>query len=296
MPGQTLREIRQLLAAAGLKPRHRYGQNFLIDLNLMRKLAEAADVQAGDVILEVGCGTGSLTEILLDRGVRVIGVEIDHGLQRILRERFGEHPDFTLVQADALETKHRVNPLILNLLARREPTPGRFRRLVANLPYQIATPLLMELLYIEPSLERLVCTIQKEVGERLAAQPESQAYGPVSIIMQTLAEVSLLAILPPTAFWPRPKVESVMVAVRPRHPEDVGVTDIPRFVALVAARVPASAQDTAAGAAQLGVGRSYVAAVSGGHQSGGAPRASCSRSLASVSRGGSVVRAFGMMC
>ena len=89
MPGQTLSEIRRLLAEAGLAPQHRFGQHFLIDLNLMRKVVAAADLQPADTVLEVGPGTGSLTEILLDRGARVVAVEIDHGLQGILRRRLG---------------------------------------------------------------------------------------------------------------------------------------------------------------------------------------------------------------
>ena len=223
MPGQTLRQVRELLAGADLAPQHRYGQNFLIDLNLMRKLVGAAELSPGDVVLEVGPGTGSLTELLLDSGARVVAVEIDRGLQGILRARLGAHPRFTLVQGDALAAKSRVNPLLLRLLAERAPAaapgpaPGAYK-LVANLPYQIATPLLIDLLLVQPRFERLVGTIQKEVGERLVAEPRTPAYGPVSIILQTLADIRPLAILPPAAFWPRPEVESVMVLIRPRPP------------------------------------------------------------------------------
>ena len=140
MAGQILSEIRAVLAGAGLAPQHRFGQNFLIDLNLMRKLVDAADLSPADTVLEVGPGTGSLTEILLDRGVRVVAVEIDHGFQAILRERLGTHPRFTLIQADALATKHCVNPLVLKILSEQPPDAGGAYKLVANLPYQIATP------------------------------------------------------------------------------------------------------------------------------------------------------------
>jgi len=245
MAGQTLSEIRGLLAAAGLAPRQRYGQNFLIDLNLMRKLVAAAEVKPHDVVLEVGCGTGSLTEMLLETGARVVGVEIDRGLQAILRERLGAHPRFTLIQGDALAGKHEINPLVLQVLAERRTEtgaagphatagtePGRYK-LVANLPYDIATPLLMELLYVTPRSERLTCTIQKEVAERLAAEAGTEAYGPVSVVTQTLADIRLIAIVPPTAFWPRPQVESVMLTLRPRPPEDVDVDDVPAFVRFV---------------------------------------------------------------
>lgn len=233
MPGQTKSEIRALLTGADLAPRERYGQNFLIDLNLMRKLVAAAEVQAEDVILEVGAGTGSLTEMLLDRRAHVVAVEIDHGLQRLLRERLGTHAHFSLVQADVLAGKHQLNPLVLNALNERPPLAGGTYKLVANLPYQVATPLLMELLYARPQFERLTCTIQKEVGERLAADPRTEAYGPVSVICQTLATIDVIAILPASAFWPRPKVQSIMLTLRPRPPERIDLDDVPDFVRFV---------------------------------------------------------------
>ncbi len=233
MPGQTLREIRQLLEAADLAPQHRFGQNFLIDLNLMRKLVEAAEVSERDSVLEVGPGTGSLTELLLDTGARVVAVEIDRGLQSILRERLTGHPHFTLIQGDALAGKHRINPLALRLLQQNAATPDGPFKLVANLPYQIATPLLMDLLQVSPPFERLTCTIQKEVGQRLTAEPSTPAYGPVSVICQTLADLTPIAILPPTVFWPRPKVESIMLTLRPRPASEVDVDDVPAFVSLV---------------------------------------------------------------
>lgn len=233
MPGQTLTEIRRLLQTYDLAPQHRFGQNFLVDLNLMRKLVSFANVQTGDTVLEVGPGTGSLTECLLDAGARVITVEIDHGLQRILRDRLSSNPRFTLVQGDALAGKHRVNPLVLSLLEQQPPTDGGAYRLVANLPYQIATPLLVDLLHVTPRFTSLTATIQREVGERLGANHDTAAYGPVSIITQTLADVTPHAILPPSAFWPRPKVESIMLTIVPRPPADIEVADIPAFIAFV---------------------------------------------------------------
>ena len=233
MSGQTLSEIRALLAGAGLVPQQQHGQNFLIDLNLMRKLVAGAELRAEDVVLEVGCGTGSLTEMMLESGARVVGVEIDRGLQRILRERLGEHPHFTLIQGDVLAGKHEISRLVLQALAEQQPGQRGHYKLVANLPYQVATPLLMELLHTTPPFERMCCTIQKEVGERLVADVGSAGYGPVSVVAQTLADVDLRAILPPTVFWPRPKVESVMLIIRPRPPERVEVADVRDFVDFV---------------------------------------------------------------
>lgn len=255
MAGQTLSEIRELLAGLGVSPRRRFGQNFLVDLNLMRKVVAAARLSADDVVLEVGCGTGSLTELLLEAGARVVGVEIDRELQRLLADRFARQPRFTLIAGDALAGKHTLNPEMIAALRERPPGPAGGYKLVANLPYQIATPLIMELLQAgaerpggatsgerpapgagqdgAPPLALLVCTIQKEVGERLLAEPGSPHYGPVSVVAQTLATVERIAILPPAAFWPRPKVESIAVRLTPRPPEALPTDEVAGLVELV---------------------------------------------------------------
>jgi 16S rRNA (adenine1518-N6/adenine1519-N6)-dimethyltransferase len=231
--GQTLQQVRGLLASAGLSPRQRFGQNFLIDLNLMRKLVASAGLTPADVVLEIGPGTGSLTGLLLDSGARVVAAEIDHGMARLLRERLGGQPRFTLVEGDALATKHRINPDLLAALAAQQPEAAGSRKLVANLPYQIATPLLMESLLLEPPFERLCVTVQREVGLRFTAGVKDDAYGPLAIAMQTLARVETIAHLPPAAFWPRPQVDSLMVCIRPLPRAAVEVPDAPAFVAFV---------------------------------------------------------------
>ncbi len=220
MAGQTLSEIRALLAERGLTPRRRFGQNFLIDLNLMRKLVEAADVSAGDAVLEVGPGTGSLTELLLERRADVVAVEIDRGLAGLLAERLVDQPRLTLLCCDALAGKHEVNPEVIEalsgLLASRPAGVVGGLKLVANLPYQAATPLLLNLLLSRPPFDLFAFTIQKEVADRLTANPGTADYGPLSVITSIAADCEVLSSVPAAAFWPRPKVESSMVKVRPR--------------------------------------------------------------------------------
>ena len=235
MPGQTLSEIRALLAQAGLAPRHRFGQNFLIYLNLMRKLVAAAALHPNDVVLEIGAGTGSLTELLLESRARVIAVEIDNGLHALLSERVGNQDRLTLLHGDVLAGKNDIHPNVLSELRSHVPRAPGCYKLAANLPYQVATPLLLELLRGRPRFEMLVCTIQKEVAERLTAAAGTAAYGPISVVAQTLSDVRMIAAAPPAAFWPRPKVDSAMLALTRRNDAETGVDDVDAFVRLVRA-------------------------------------------------------------
>lgn len=216
MSGQPISEVRSRLAAAGARPKHRYGQNFLIDLNLLYKLVAAARVGPADVVLEVGAGTGSLTQVLLATGARVIASEIDADLLPILESLLSNEPHAVLVPGDALAGKHAISPSLLSALENSPPHAGGSYKLVANLPYQIATPLIMDLQLGKPRFEVLAFTIQREVGDRLVAEPRSAAYGPISVVTQSLSEVERIAVLPPGLFWPPPKVESVMMVLT-RH-------------------------------------------------------------------------------
>ena len=233
MSGQTLRTIRGILEQAGLKPRHRFGQHFLIDLSLMRKMVRVAGLSADDVVLDVGAGTGSLTEMLLEAGCRVIASELDRDLCKLLEQRLGSHERLTLICGDCLAGKHRLNPRLVEALAAHQPGPAGQRKLVANLPYSVATPLIMELLYFEPPVERMVFTIQKEVGQRLLARPGSADYGPISVVAQSLAELRIVATLPASVFWPRPKVDSVMIDLHRKPTEQMPVDDPRGFGAFV---------------------------------------------------------------
>jgi 16S rRNA (adenine1518-N6/adenine1519-N6)-dimethyltransferase len=217
---QTLQEIRALLAQAGLSPRKQLGQSFLIDQNLLRKLLELAQVDAGQTVLEVGPGTGSLTEELLERARRVVAVEIDRGLAALLRDRLGERPNFVLVESDVLAAKHTLSRQVLEALgARVDPNkPPATASLVSNLPYGIATPLVVECLLnswrarrgagVAVLFDRLTFTVQKEVADRIGAGPGSKDYGPVSVLTALLGRFQAGPILPASAFWPAPKVTS----------------------------------------------------------------------------------------
>ena len=215
---QTLSEIRAILEEAGLKPTKRFGQNFLFDKNLMAQIVQLAEVTGEQVVLEVGPGTGSLTEELLARAARVVAVEIDRGLGDVLERRLGDNDRFTLIRGDVLESKHAIAPQVHAALAPRAT-------MVANLPYNVATPLVAQCLIDSwraqapggPGglcrFERLTFTVQREVAERFAARVGSDAYGPISIYAALLGHVRLGPVLPASAFWPRPDVASQVVRI-----------------------------------------------------------------------------------
>ena len=205
---QTKSQIQSLLAGADTSPRHRFGQNFMIDGNLVRTVAAAGQIEAGDTVVEVGPGTGTLTdELLASAAGRVVAVEIDRDLAKLLRERFAGVDRFTLIEGDALAGKHELNAALAAAIV-----PGR-TRLVANLPYNIASPLVIELL--RAGVETLAFTVQKEVADRLKSTG-GDGYGPLSVMAQLLAGVEVLRTLPPQAFWPAPKIDSALVRMTRR--------------------------------------------------------------------------------
>jgi 16S rRNA (adenine1518-N6/adenine1519-N6)-dimethyltransferase len=205
---QTKHQIEALLAEAGSHPRHRFGQNFMIDQNLVRVVAEAGMLSREDLVIEVGPGTGTLTEELLERAGRVVAVEIDCDLAALLRERFADRDNFALIEGDALAGKHALNPELLAAVRSQKAAVGSCK-LVANLPYNIASPLIIELLVA--GVDLLAFTVQKEVAERLRGHAGGEDYGTLSVMTQMLANVELLRTLPPQAFWPAPKIESALV-------------------------------------------------------------------------------------
>ena len=201
----------ELLSAGGLRPRRRLGQNFLVDGNLMRRLVACAEIDTNYLVVEVGGGTGGLTDLLAAAAGRVVCVEIDRSLFSILADRFHELPSVQLFCGDILESKHRLMNEVSLAIHGHEGQAGGTVKLVANLPYQVATPVVMNLLVDYPQVRRLCFTVQSEVGERIVARPNCKAYGPLSIISQAVCTIQTVAKLPAHMFWPQPGVESVMI-------------------------------------------------------------------------------------
>lgn len=209
---QTKQEIQRLLAGAGVWPDKRLGQHFLIDLNLMRYLLDSSGIGSGDVALEVGCGTGSLTEGLAKQAGCVIAVEVDEILAQISKGRLIGAGDVEIINDDILETKHKLNRKVLDSLeAGRDKFEGRVF-LISNLPYNVAAPVMLNLITGADVADCMYVTVQKEVAQRMAASPGSKHYGVLSIFMAATGEVKVLKTLRPSVFWPAPAVDSAMVS------------------------------------------------------------------------------------
>jgi 16S rRNA (adenine1518-N6/adenine1519-N6)-dimethyltransferase len=197
--------LREVIARAGLAPRKSLGQNFLLDLNLTGRIARAAAPLAGHTVIEIGPGPGGLTRALLAEGAgHVVAIEKDERCLAALDELAAAYPGrLTLMRGDALE-------IDVAALA-----PG-LRKVVANLPYNVATPLLLGWLRRIETFASLTLMFQKEVALRLVARPRSKDYGRLSVITQLVAEPKLLFDIPPRAFLPPPKVTSTVVRLVPR--------------------------------------------------------------------------------
>jgi 16S rRNA (adenine1518-N6/adenine1519-N6)-dimethyltransferase len=193
------------------RPKKRFGQHFLVSPHIMAGILRLAELGPDDVVLEIGAGTGRLTEALASRVGRLLALELDRDLIPSLRQRFAERPQVEIVQADALDFDFAQLPAPLTV--------------VANLPYGTAVAILMRLLSQRARLRRAVVMLQREVAERLAASPGTKAYGSLTLLTQWYAAIDAGFNVPPAAFSPPPKVMSRVVRLIPRPTPPVAVQD-----------------------------------------------------------------------
>jgi 16S rRNA (adenine1518-N6/adenine1519-N6)-dimethyltransferase len=227
---QTASFLRQRLTEIGVSPSSRHGQNFLIDLNLLELLERSAKIGPRDVVLEVGTGTGSLTEMMSDKAATVVTVEIDANLHALASEELFGRPNIVMLHQDALKNKNRIHDNVLNAIndALAAGEDLQFK-LAANLPYNIATPLISNLLLNDPHPVSLTVTIQKELADRITATPRSKDYGALSVWVQNVADPEIVRIMPPSVFWPRPKVDSAIIHIESNEEKRAAIRNLKFF-------------------------------------------------------------------
>ena len=202
--------------AMGIRPQSRLGQNFLIDLNLLRLLHESGNIESHDVILEVGTGTGSLTAPMSDKAAVVITVDVDPVMQELARQELFGRQNIRFLTMDVLKNKNRLRSEVIDIVKEELTRPGpggRQRRfkLVANLPYNIATPLISNLLLTDTPPELCCVTIQKELADRIVAKPGTKDWGALALWLQVQCRTEVVRVMPSSVFWPRPKINSAIV-------------------------------------------------------------------------------------
>jgi len=209
---RTKREIIAVLRERGIHLKRSLGQNLLIDHNLLDIIVRAAAVGSSDLVLEVGSGSGLLTRHLAEAAAHVVTVEIDPPMAELCRDYTAGLANVTLLNCDVLESKSVLNPQVEQAVREALARPGaEHLKVVANLPYAIGCLAIPVLLECPLPVELMVCLVQKEVGDRLAAGPGSKDYGALSVIVQVHARVEELRVLKPSVFFPRPKVDSALV-------------------------------------------------------------------------------------
>lgn len=212
---QTTTFLKQRMEEAGIRPVSKFGQNFLIDLNLVNMIADSASITEQDIVVEVGTGTGSLTGLIAQKARHVITVEIDQNLWQLAQEELSSFGNITFLQQDALRNKNNLSPVLLDTIrSEMAKAEGSRLKLVANLPYNIATPLITNLLTLDDIVPTsMTVTIQKELAERIVARPGTKEFGALSLWIQAQCHPEVVRLMSPKVFWPRPKVESAIIHI-----------------------------------------------------------------------------------
>ena len=212
---QTTTFLKQRMEEAGIRPVSKFGQNFLIDLNLVNMIADSASITEQDIVVEVGTGTGSLTGLIAQKARQVITVEIDQNLWQLAQEELASFGNITFLQQDALRNKNNLSPVLLDTIrSEMAKAEGSRLKLVANLPYNIATPLITNLLTLDDIVPTsMTVTIQKELAERIIARPGTKEFGALSLWIQAQCHPEIVRLMSPKVFWPRPKVDSAIIHI-----------------------------------------------------------------------------------
>lgn len=217
----------EILQKYQFRMQKKYGQNFLIDTNILRKIIEAAQITKEDCVLEIGPGIGTMTQYLAEAAGRVIAVEIDKDLIPILEETLGDYDNVTLIHADILKVDlHKLS---------EEQGKGRPFKVVANLPYYITTPIIMALFESHIPLTSITVMVQSEVADRMQVGPGTKDYGALSLAVQYFAKPEVVARVPASCFIPRPNVDSTVIRLVRHTSPPVEVADEAYLFAIIRA-------------------------------------------------------------
>lgn len=213
-------QIKSIMKEYNIAPNKSFGQNFLLDENILEKIAS----HASENVLEIGPGMGALTHCLCEKSKKVVAVEIDSGMVNVLKYTQKDHDNLTVIHGDILDK---------NIQNQAEELLGNNYNVIANLPYYITTPIIMALL--ERNVDEMILMMQKEVADRMVAQPSTKAYGSLSVAVQFFADVEKLFIVKPGSFYPRPNVDSCVLRIKRKKTPAVEVIDEKLFFRVVKA-------------------------------------------------------------
>lgn len=234
----------------------KFGQNFLIDKNILEKIVDAAHVTANDCVLEIGPGIGTMTQYLAERAKNVIAVEVDKNLIPVLQDTLSSYNNVTIINQDILKTDlHRII---------EEHGGGRPVKVAANLPYYITTPIIMALFENHIALQNITIMVQKEVADRMQAEPGTKNYGALSLAVQYYAKPEIIVKVPASCFIPKPNVDSTVIRLTKYEKPPVAVWDEAYLFAVIRASFNQRRKTLVnglAGAPVLGVNKEEVAGV-----------------------------------
>lgn len=214
---RILANTKRIVQENQIRFQKKFGQNFLIDPHVLAKITAAADLHPDEAVIEVGPGIGTLTQELAEGAGKVLAIEIDRHLVEVLEKTLAPYPNVTVISRDVLEVSAQE--------MRKMTAPYEKVKMVANLPYNITSPLVMKILEEAPFVSQMVLMVQEEVARRMQAEPGTKEYGSLSVAVQYYAEPEIAAFVPLNCFYPRPKVGSCVISLRRRSEPGAEVKD-----------------------------------------------------------------------
>ena len=224
---RILANTKRIVQENQIRFQKKFGQNFLIDPHVLAKITAAADLHPDEAVIEVGPGIGTLTQELAEGAGKVLAIEIDRHLVEVLEKTLAPYPNVTVISRDVLEVSAQE--------MREMTAPYQHVKMVANLPYNITSPLVMKILEEAPFVSQMVLMVQEEVARRMQAAPGTKEYGSLSVAVQYYAEPEIVAFVPLNCFYPRPKVGSCVISLRRRSEQEADVKDEALLFAVVRA-------------------------------------------------------------